>query len=102
MRVFNDNSFRGLYFSTINHSEVNADLEGVAEGDYFSSAGIGSLIYYSFGFKILTNNLNHYLTKEDLKCKFINLRIENKDLVGTDPQTFKIILDKEWKIKNTL
>ena len=79
MRVFNDNSFRGLYFSTINHSEVNADLEYAVEGDHFSSRGIGSLIYYSFGFKILTNSPNHYLTKEDLKCKFINLRIENEN-----------------------
>ena len=79
MRVFNDNSFRGLYFSTINHSEVNADLEGVAEGDYFSSAGIGSLIYYDYGFKIFTSDSSHYLAKEDLKCKFINLRIENEN-----------------------
>ena len=102
MRVFNVSSLRGLNFSTIHHSEVNANLEGVAEGDYFSSAGIGSLIYYDYGFKIFTSDSSHYLTKEDLKCKFINLRIENKDLVGTDPQTFKILLDKEWKIKNTL
>lgn len=79
MRTFKSNKYKGLNGATIKHEEVNADLKGAIEGDMFSNSAEDWLIYYNYGFKIATNIPNHYLTKEDLKCKFINLRIENEN-----------------------
>ena len=44
----------------------------------------------------------YYPLEQERKMEDLKEWIENKDLVGTTPQTFKIILDKEWKMKNTL
>ncbi len=73
MRQFNNEEYKGLFFAPIPHKEVNASLRGAAEGDIFYSPSIGYLIYYDYGFKINTNNGFNYLSKEDLKHKFINL-----------------------------
>lgn len=44
----------------------------------------------------------YYPLEQERKMEDLKEWIENKGLVGTNPQTFEIILDKEWKIKNTL
>lgn len=69
--------------------------------------------YYYCQFQIETdkeacgNQCNHcknyyYPLEQERKMEDLKEWIENKDLVGTDPQTFKIILDKGWKKKNTI
>ena len=44
----------------------------------------------------------YYPLEQERKMEDLKEWIENKDLVGTTPQTFKIILDKGWKKKNII
>ena len=44
----------------------------------------------------------YYPLEQERKIEDLKEWIESKELVGTNPQTFNIILDKEWKKRDTL
>jgi hypothetical protein len=73
MRTLDTSNCRGLNFSTIFHSEVYADITEAKEGDMFINYAIGQLIYFEFGFKMVTDNPNHYLSSDDLRHEFKKL-----------------------------
>ena len=44
----------------------------------------------------------YYPLEQERKMEDLKEWIENKESVGVNPQTFKIILGKEWKKRNIL
>ena len=42
----------------------------------------------------------YYPLEQERRMEDLKEWVENKDLPGINPQTFEIILDKEWKKKN--
>ena len=44
----------------------------------------------------------YYPLEQERKMEDLKEWIENKELVGVNPQTFKITLGKEWKKRNIL
>lgn len=44
----------------------------------------------------------YYPLEQERKIEDLKEWIESKESVGTNPQTFNIILDKEWKKRNIL
>jgi len=68
----------GIDFSSIEHGLVNFDGFEAEEGDLFVQKDSLKLkncgmIFYEEGFKLNTNNPNHYLTFQDLHSGWLNV-----------------------------
>ena len=61
------NKYKGINFSTIEHSLIDFDSSTLFDGDVIENNSGYMLVYYSWGYKLFTNNTIEYLPKKEFK-----------------------------------
>ena len=59
--------YKGINFSTIEHDLIDFDYSVLFDGDVIENDSGYVLIYYSWGYKLLTNDTMEYLPKKEFK-----------------------------------